>query len=345
MNVLAAQFQGNDSLFNLKSKIIKRPRGLKLGGIVAIGVTFAMCGALVEAQEATKIPRVGYLSRAGTAVAFRQQLRELGYVDGQNIVIVVRGGKRDRLPALAAELVRLRVDVLFANSTTRALAFKSATRTIPIVFSSAVDPVTAGLVDNLARPSGNLTGVTHIAPELTGKRLELLKETIPKLSRVAVLWHPGNLGSEQIWKQSQLAARGLGLQLYSMEVTRAKQFEGAFRQATKARSAALAVTVSNLISRNRTRIADLAIKNRLPAIYADSRFVKSGGLMSYGVDRIEQRRRAVTYLDKILKGAKPSDLPIEGPKKLELVINLQTAKKIGFTIPPEVLYRADKVIK
>jgi len=304
--------------------------------------------SLAEAQQATKIPRVGYLSSgSGKATAFRQGLRELGYVDGQNIVIVVRGtrGKRDRRPALAAELVRLRVDVIFASSTSRALVFKNATRTIPIVFSSAVDPVAAGLVDNLARPGGNLTGVTHIAPELSGKRLELLKETIPKLSRVAVLWHPGNLGSEQIWKQSQLPARGLGLQLYSMEVTSADKFESAFREATKARSAALAVTVSQLINGNKNQIADLAIKNRLPAIYADSRFVSSGGLMSYGVDRIDQRRRALSYLDKILKGAKPADLPVMGPEKFELVINLKSAKKIGFTIPPEVLYRADKFIK
>ena len=304
--------------------------------------------SLAEAQEATKIPRVGYISRgSGGGQGFRRDLRELGYVDGQNIVIVVRSthGKRDRLPAFAAELVRLKVDVIFASSTSRALVFKNATRTIPIVFSSAVDPVAAGLVDNLARPGGNLTGVTHIAPALAGKRLELLKETIPKLSRVAVLWHPGNLGSEQIWKESQLAARGLGLQLYSMEVTSADKFEGAFQEATKARSAALAVTLSHLINSNKSRIADLAIKNRLRAIYADSRFVRSGGLMSYGVDRLELRRRALTYVDKILKGAKQADLPVMGPEKFELVINLKTAKKIGFTIPPEMLYRADKFIK
>jgi putative ABC transport system substrate-binding protein len=314
--------------------------------ICLLSTVLLLTVSLIGAQQATKIPRVGYLSGGtGKATAFRQGLRELGYVDGQNIIIVVRHGKRDRLPALAAELVRLRVDVLFALSTTRALVFKNATRTIPIVFSSAVDPVTAGLVNNLARPGGNLTGVTHIAPELAGKRLELLKETIPKLSHVAVLWHPGNLGSEQIWKESQLAARGLGLQLYSMEVTSAGKFESAFQEATKARSPALAVTLSSLISRNRTRIADLAIKNRLLAIYADSRFVSSGGLMSYGVDRIELRRRALTYLDKILKGAKPADLPVMGPEKFELVINLKTAKKIGVTIPPEVLYRADKFIR
>ena len=306
---------------------------------------------LAEAQQAEKVYRIGYLSNGkGTGrkhAAFRQALRDLGYVEGQNIVIERRfsKGKRARLPALADELVRLRVDVLFALSTRRALAAKNATRTIPIVFLSAVDPVAVGLVDSLARPGENLTGVTHIAPELAGKRLELLKEIIPKLSRVAVLWHPGNLGSEQIWKASQLAARGLGLQLHSMEVTSADKFEGAFQEATKARSAALAVTLSSLINSNRRRIAELAIKNRLPSIYSDSRPVRSGGLMSYATDRIEQYRRAATYVDKTLKGARPRDLPVEGPTKFELVINLKTAKALGITIPPSVLYRADKVIK
>ncbi len=306
---------------------------------------------LAEAQQAEKVYRIGYLSNGkGTGrkhAAFRQALRDLGYVEGQNIVIERRfsKGKRARLPALADELVRLRVDVLFANSITAALAAKNATKTIPIVVTSAADPVAAGLVDNLARPGGNLTGFTRTAAALAGKRLDLLKETIPKLSRVAVLWQPGNPSSEQIWKESQVPARKLGLQLYSMEVTSADRFEGAFREATKARSAALAVTVSQLINGNKNQIADLAIKNRLPAIYADSRFVSSGGLMSYGVDRIDHRRRALTYVDKILKGAKPADLPVMGPEKFELVINLKTAKKIGFTIPPEVLYRADKFIK
>jgi len=314
----------------------------------------------VEAQQAGKVYRVGQLSnsrgisRSGREYrqrprpkAYRQALRELGYVEGQNIVFEWRFSKRkrNRLPALADELVRLKVDVLFAHSLTAALAAMNATRTIPIVFLSSVDPVAAGLVDNLARPGGNLTGLTHFAPALAGKRLELLKETIPKLSRVAVLWHPGNPGSEQIWKESQLAAPGLGLQLYSMEVTSADQFEGAFQEATKARSAALAVTLSSFINRNRNRIADLAIKNRLPAIFSNSRPVRSGGLMSYATDRIEQYRRAATYVDKILKGARPGDLPVEGPTKFEMVINLKTAKALGITIPPAILYRATKVIK
>jgi len=313
-----------------------------------------------EAQKAGKVYRIGQLSNTArisrrgreyrqgrSRKAYRQALHELGYVEGQNIVFEWRFSKRkrDRLPALADELVGLKVDVLFAHSLTAALATKNATRTIPIVFLSAVDPVAAGLVDSLARPGGNLTGLTHVAPELADKRLELLKETISKLSRVAVLWHPGNPGSEQIWKETQLAAPGLGLQLYSMEVTSDDQFEGAFQEATKARSAALAVTQSSLISSNRRRIADLAIKNRLPAIYSDPRFMRYGGLMSYATDRIEQYRRAATYVDKILKGARPRDLPVEGPTKFELVINLKTAKALGITIPPSILYRADKVIK
>ena len=326
-----------------------RLRTIGFIGILVLGLLAAPLP--VEAQKAGKVYRIGYLSnrtRIGhREETFRQTLRDLGYVEGQNIVIVKikKSRKPDRIPALADELVRLRVDVLFAPSTRRALAAKNATRTIPIVFISAVDPVAVGLVDSLARPGENLTGVTHIAPELAGKRLELLKEIIPKLSRVAVLWHPGNLGSEQIWKESQLSARGLGLQLHSMEVTSADKFEGAFQEATKARSAALAVTQSSLINANRRRITDLAIKNRLPAIYSDPRFMRYGGLMSYATDRIEQYRRAATYVDKILKGARPRDLPVEGPTKFELVINLKTAKALGITIPPSVLYQATKVIK
>ena len=306
---------------------------------------------LAEAQQAEKVYRIGYLSNGkGTGrkhAAFRQALRDLGYVEGQNIVIERRfsKGKRARLPALADELVRLRVDVLFATSITAALAAKNATKTIPIVVTSAADPVAAGLVDNLARPGGNLTGFTRTAAALAGKRLDLLKETIPKLSRVAVLWQPGNPSSEQIWKESQVPARRLGLQLHSMEVSSADKFEGAFQEATKAGSVALAVTVSKLINSNRRRIAALAIRNMLPAIYVDSRFVRSGGLMSYGADRIEQYRRAATYVDKILKGAKPGDLPIKQPRKLDLVINLKIAKQLDLTIPPEILLQATKVIK
>ena len=226
-----------------------------------------------------------------------------------------------------------------------ALAAKNATRTIPIVFFGVGDPVAAGLVDSLARPGGNITGFTTIAAVLAGKRLELLKETIPKLSRVAVLWDPQDPSSAQQWKESQLPARELGLQLHSMEVSSADKYESAFKEATKARSAALAVTPSALAISNQKRIADLATKNRLPAIYPRGDFVASGGLMSYGADRTEPYRRAASMVDKILKGAKPADLPVEQPTKFEFIINLKAAKQIGLTIPPNVLVRADKVIK
>src|SRR5713226_1738743 len=225
------------------------------------------------------------------------------------------------------------------------LAAKNATKTIPSVFFGAGDPVAAGLVDSLARPGGNLTGFTSVGPELAGKRLELLKESIPKLSRVAVLWNPQVSSSVQQWEESQLPARELGVQLHSMEVSSADQFESAFKEAIKARSAALAVTRGSLTNSNQKRIADLATKNRLPAIGARGDFVESGGLMSYGPDLAEPYRRAAVLVDRILKGAKPADLPVEQPTKFELVINLKTAKQIGLTIPQSVLFRADKVIK
>ncbi len=277
----------------------------------------------------------------------RRELRALGYVEGKNIAFEYRysEGKLDRLPALADELVRLKVDVLVTPSMALALVAKNATRTIPIVFLIVADPVAAGLVDSLARPGENMTGFTGIAEVLAGKRLELLKETISKLSGVAVLWNPQDPTSVQQWKESQLAARELGLQLNSLEVSSADKYEGAFKEATKARSAALAVTQATLTVSNQKQIVDLAAKNRLPAIYTREDFVDSGGLMSYGADQIEPYRRAGVMVDKILKGAKPADLPVEQPMKLELVINLKTAKALGLTIPPIVLMRAGRVIK
>ena len=229
--------------------------------------------------------------------------------------------------------------------TAGALAAKNATRTTPIVFIGVGDPVASGLIDSLARPGGNITGLTNIAAVLADKRLELLKETVPKLSRVAVLWTPGEQGPAQQWKENQLAARELGLQLHSMEVSSADKYEGAFKEATKARSAALAVTLHTLATSNQKQIADLATKNRLPAIYPRGDFVASGGLMSYGPDQAEPYRRAAVFVDKILKGTKPADLPVEQPMKFEFVINLKAAKQIGLTISPNVLARADKVIR
>ena len=276
-----------------------------------------------------------------------RELRKLGYVEGKNIAIEYRraDNRLDRLPTLADELIRLRVDVLVTPSTPSALAAKNATRTIPIVFSIGGDPVAAGVVDSLARPGGNITGFTTISEVLAGKRLELLKETVPNLSRVAVLWDPRNPGSTQEWKESQLPARELNLRLHSMEVSSADKYEDAFKEAAKAHNAALAVTLSPLIISNQKRIADLAAKNRLPSIYPRRDFVESGGLMSYGPDEIEPYRRAAVMVDKILKGAKPADIPVEQPTKFELMINLKTAKALGLTIPPVVMMRVQTVIK
>jgi putative tryptophan/tyrosine transport system substrate-binding protein len=307
-----------------------------------------------EAQQQAKVAKIGYvatgsgpgLGLGGGHELLRRELRELGYVEGKNLAFEHRYGdsKLDRLPALADELVRLKVDVLVAVSTPATLAAKNATRAIPIVFMGVGDPVASGLVDSLARPGGNITGLTNISAVLAGKRLELLKETVPKLSRVAVLWDPQAPGAPQ-WKESQLPARELGLQLYSMEVSSGDKYEGAFKEAIKAGSAGLAVTQQTLAGSNRKQITDLAAKNRLPAIYPRGDFVESGGLMSYGPDLIEPYKRAASMVDKILKGAKPADLPVEQPTKFELMINLKAAKALGLTIPPVVMMRAEKVIK
>ena len=278
---------------------------------------------------------------------FAREFRPLGYIEGKNIAFEFRSAdnKLERLPSLADELIRLKVDVVFTPAGDEALAAKKATKTIPIVFAGVADPVAIGLVDSLARPGGNITGFSTIAPMVAGKRLELLKETIPRFSRVAVLWDPKSSASAQSWKESQLAARELGLHLYSTEVSSADRFDGAFQDAIKAGSVALAVISSPLVNTNQKRIADLALKNRLPAIYPREDFADSGGLMSYGPDRTEPYRRAAVYVDKILKGTKPAELPVEQPAKFEFIINLKAAKQIGLTIPPNVLARADRVIR
>jgi ABC-type uncharacterized transport system substrate-binding protein len=317
-----------------------------------LAVFLLTTASFAEAQQSAKLAKIGFLGAGGLGGAgsgselFKRELRALGYVEGKNIAIDYRSteGKRDRLPALADDLVRLKVDVLVTSSTIAALAAKNATRTIPIIFYTVTDPVAAGLVDSLARPGGNITGITDIGAVLSGKRLELLKETIPKLSRVAVLWDPQNPGNAQQWKESQLPARELGLQLHSMEVSSPDKYEGMFKEAIKARSATLALISSPLVSSNRKRIADLAEKHRLPAIYQRGD-VAGGGLMSYGPDRAEPYKRAASMADKILKGAKPADLPVEQPTRFEFVINLKTAKALNLTIPQSVLFRADRVIK
>ena len=308
---------------------------------------------IAQAQQQAKVAKIGWLGTrpaadpGGGYEILRGELRALGYVEGKNIAFEYRSAdnKIDRLPALADELVRLKVDVLIAPGGVDALAAKNATRTIPIVFAGGADPVAAGLVDSLARPGGNITGFTGISSILAGKRLELLKETIPKLSRVAVLWNPQDSTSGQPWKESQLPARELGLQLHSMEVSKPEKFEIAFREAIKVHSAALVATSGSFFGSYQKRIVDLAAKHRLPAIYNREDFVDSGGLMSYGPDRADPYRRAAIYVDKILKGAKPADLPVEQPTKFELVINFKTAKALGLTIPPIVLMRAERVVK
>jgi ABC-type uncharacterized transport system substrate-binding protein len=308
--------------------------------------------SLADAQQLAKLAKIGWLSSTFSSRptagfdAFRQVLREHGYIEGKNIVFEFRYAeeKYDRLSPLADELIRLKVDLLVAPNTVSALAAKNATRSIPIVFQGVPDPVAVGLIDTLARPGGNLTGLASIV-ELGGKRLELLKETVPKLTRVAVLWNSTDPSSTLGWKESQLSARELGLQLHSMEVSTADKFPNAFKEATEARCAALAVTTNTLVVTNRKQVVDLATKNRLPVIYPREDFVDIGGLMSYGADRAEPFRRAAVFVDKILKGTKPADIPVEQPTKFEFVVNLKTAKQIGLTIPPNVLARADKVIK
>jgi putative tryptophan/tyrosine transport system substrate-binding protein len=326
--------------------------GIKAIIVLLVGLTLASV-RLAEAQQQAKIPKIGWLgtgsgSEPGSGLeSFRREFGKLGYVEGKNIAIVSRyaDNKLERLAALADELVRLKIDVLLTNGTPEARAAKNATRTLPIIFFAVTDPVAAELVDSLARPGGNITGFMTMGAVLAGKRLELLKETIPKLSRVAVLWDPQVQGSAQEWKESQLPARELGLQLHSMEVSSADKYESAFKETTKARSDALAVIASPLAISNQKRIVDLATKNRLPAIYHRGNWLASGGLMSYGADGDERFRRGAVFVDKILKGTKPADLPVEQPMKFEFVINLKTAKQIGLTIPPNVLARADKVIK
>jgi putative ABC transport system substrate-binding protein len=315
-----------------------------------IAVALLAVGAIAQAQQQAKAPKIGWLaidSGRSTEEFVRERLRALGYVEGKNMAFESRYtyGNQDRLPALADELVRLKVDVIVALSTTAALAAKDATKTIPIVFTSGGDPVAVGLVDSLARPGGNLTGFSNISSELGGKRLELLKETVHKLSRIAVLWDPQTASSAQEWKESLHPARELGLQLHSMEVGSADKFERSFKEAITARSAALAVTSSLVNNSNHKRIAALAAKHRLPAISHRKEFVASGGLMSYGPDEAERYRRVAYLIDRILKGAKPADLPVERPMGFEFFINLKTAKALGLTIPPIVLMRATKVIK
>jgi putative tryptophan/tyrosine transport system substrate-binding protein len=309
-----------------------------------------------EAQEATKIPRIGWLANNPPAAphlleAFRQGLRELGYVEGHNVVIEYRSsdGNPERLPALAAELVALKVDVIVSGTVLAVLSAKQATRTIPIVFTVAADPIASGLVTSLARPGGNVTGLSILAPELIGKRLELLTEAAPAISPVAVLWEPSGLGErtdKDLLKRAEVAGQALGVRLQFVEARGPADFDRAFSDMTRARAGALTVLPSSgMFFNERRRLVDLAAKNRLPAVYPWREGADAGGLMAYGPSIADLYRRAATYVDKILKGAKPGDLPVEQPTKFELVINLKTAKALGLTIPQSVLAHADEVIQ
>jgi putative ABC transport system substrate-binding protein len=324
-----------------------------LVGFALSAMLFALC-VPASAQQPTKIPRVGYLTGATLSANsarhedFRQGLRELGYVEGKNIVIDWRSAeeKLDRLSALAADLVRLKVDIIVTGGSSPTRAAKEATTTIPIVMAQVGDPVGNGFVASLARPGGNITGLSALAPELNGKRLELLREIVPRLSRVAVLGTSTQPGNAQSLKDLELAATSFGVKVQYLDVLSSKDITIAFRAATKGRAeGVLMLLAGRVASSERTQIAELASKSRLPAIYERSEFVEQGGLMTYGTSITALDKRAATYVDKILKGTKPGDLPVEQPTKFEFIINLKAAKQIGLTIPANVLARADKVIR
>jgi putative ABC transport system substrate-binding protein len=321
--------------------------------VLLLGLAFFLV-RFAEAQQGAKVPRIGFVppsgdpSKPGPQVeAFRQGLRELGYIEGKNIEIEYRFhlGKPDNLPALVAELVQLNVDALVVNPQPAINAAKQSTKTIPIVIISTIDPVAAGHVDSLARPGGNITGFANLSRELSGKRVELLKEAVPSMTRMGILWAQGP-GSKVAFKEYETAARGFKLNLQSLEVSGPKaDLEGLFKAAKAARRDALVIVTNPIINFHEKQIIELASMERLPSMYEDSRFVESGGLLSYGPNQHDIYRRAAYYVDRILKGTKPTDLPVEQPTKFDLAINLKAAKQIGLTIPQSLLLRADKVIK
>ena len=316
-------------------------------------VAFAAPLACLAQQQPAKVRRIAYLAGGSLAAnaayveAFRKGLREFGYVEGQNITIVYRAsdGNEARLPDLAAELVRLKVEVVVTGGPQATFAAKQASGTIPVVMTNDTDPVGAGLVASLARPGGNVTGLTNISSEVSSKRLELLREVVPGLSRIAVFGNATIPGNAQAVKGMEVAARGVGLRLQYLELQSLDHIESAFKAATKERSQALVVFQNFVISIHRARFLELAAKSRLPVIYGNQQLVEAGGLMFFGPSFFEQYRRAATYVDKILKGAKPADLPVEQPTQFELAINMKTAKALGLKIPQSILVRADKVIE
>lgn len=322
--------------------------------LVLCALLVAFCSP-AAAQQPGKIPRIGYISGTGTSTdpgpyveAFRQGMREIGYIEGKSFTIEYRGaeGKPDRMPSLATELARLKVDILVLPTSSTVLAAKQATKTIPIVMVTQVDPVSTGLVDSLAHPGGNVTGIASLQRELSGKRLELLAEVVPRLARVGVLRNPDERATAVGFDYYEAAARPLKIKLKSLDARGSNpDLDGAFREAVKWRANAVITITTNALFRNSKRIAALALKNRLPSLYEGSTWVDNGGLMSYSANDLELFRRAATFVDKILKGTKPADIPVEQPTKFEFVINLKTAKQIGLNISQSVLYRADRVIK
>jgi putative tryptophan/tyrosine transport system substrate-binding protein len=327
---------------------------VRVGKIISLALTVMLIAlsAPAEAQQRGKVPRMGLLTFTApplpsSATPFDQALRQLGYVEGQNIAIERRyaNGQLDRLPGLAVELARLSLDVILALSFPAALAAKNATSTIPIVVAGAGDPVATGLVVSFARPGGNITGVSALETELSGKRLELLKETFPKLVRVAVLWNAADFGMSLKFREIELAAQALRVAVQASAVREPKDFEGVFSEMIRKRPDALFVITDPLTGLNRKELVEFATKSRLPTMYENSQYTDVGGLMAYGPSQLENLQRALHQVDKILKGAKPAEIPIEQPTKFELIVNLKAAQQIGVTIPPNVLARADKVIK
>ncbi len=316
--------------------------------VASLSLTLLAAPLAVEAQVG-KVYRIGILANLSGGIwgPFIEGLRDLGYVEGQNITIELRSseGKYERLPDLAAELVRLKVDVIVAPADENVVVAKQATRTIPIVMAGSGDPVGSGLVASLARPGGNVTGLSLNAPELAGKQLQLLKEIVPRVSRVAVLWNPTNRAGQSLLGEAKVAARSLGVQLRILEARGPDEFQGTFAAMARERAGALLVFPDGMFLLQRKRITDFAAKSRLPAMYGRRELVDAGGLMSYAPSLGDNLRRAASYVDKILKGAKPADLPVEQPTKFDLVINLKTAKALGLTIPPALLLRADEVIE
>ena len=337
---------------NLKAALRTKIANPNWGWGFALAVTVALCGAVADAQQPKKVARICYLGTSASISVlemkpFRDRLREIGYVEGQNVTIEPRHweGKVELLPGLVAELIRLNCDVIVTSGTEAAQAAKNGTKTIPVVMGSSQDAVRLGIVDSLARPGGNITGMTGIGAEIFGKRLELLKETVPKLARVAFIWTPTQLSADENLKETETVARFLRVGLQSLEVKEPDDFDGAFQAATKQRAQALIVGGGGVFATHQKRIVELAAKSRLPAMYGNIRYVDAGALMAYAEDRLEQYRRAAEIVDKILKGTKPADIPVERPQKFDFVINLKTAKQIGVTIPPEVLARASRIIR